>query len=228
MARRRKPAKPKTVNYELIARDTVVGHPMYALLDSLVDKHHPELRDARIALAWAFGWRPDADGHVTLGRCKRATDLDREFAAYDFIILLRRAFWTHDRVTEAQRAALLDHELCHGALKHDARGEPVEDERGRKVYRTRRHSIEEFTEIVERHGMWTADLESFFGALRRAALAEYRPCLEACKDTPGWVPIVDEDNVRRMTRCACFVRWAQSRAEIREEQPALLAAAANG
>src|SRR4051812_28649729 len=122
----RKPGtrKPKTVSYELIQRDTVVGHPMYELLDRLVQAHHDELRPAQIALAWCTSWKADVDGHVTIGKCRKASDLDRELVAYDFIVLLSRSFWLDLRVNDVQRAALLDHELCHAAVKYDERGEP--------------------------------------------------------------------------------------------------------
>jgi Putative phage metallopeptidase len=208
-----RPAKPRTVSYELIARDDdVLGHPMYKMLDSLVSAHHHDLRDARIALAWCTSWKPDVDGRVTLGKCRKASDLDRELAAFDFVILLRRAFWRADQVTDAQRRALLDHELCHGARQFDSAGEPVEDERGRPVYRMRKHDIEEFTEIVERHGCYKADLERFAAALRAAGVPAFQPC-EKCAETPGWVYVEDLTGTRRVQRCSCFVAYADQRAE---------------
>jgi hypothetical protein len=161
-------AKPKTVSYRLLYPASDEGRPLYALLAELVELHHEDLREARIAIAWCTSWKPDVDGIVTLGKCKKASDLDRELAAWDFIILLRAAFWRDPQVTDHQRRALLDHELEHATLKYDARGEPVEDERGRKVYRTRKHSIEDFTSIVERYGCYRSDLEQFARALDRA------------------------------------------------------------
>jgi len=173
MARRgRKPAGPKKVSYELIPRDTDIGKPMYALLDELVEKYHDDVQYARVALAWCTSWRADVDGHQILGKCKRASDLDRELADFDFVILLQRSFWNSISVTPAQRAALLDHELCHAAPKLDKYGDYLEDERGRRVYRTRKHDIEEFTAIVERHGVWKRDLERFAAALHRSAQGE--------------------------------------------------------
>ena len=54
MRRRRGPANPKKVSYELIPQDSVTGHPMYALLDELVTAHHSE-RDGRcIGAAMSF------------------------------------------------------------------------------------------------------------------------------------------------------------------------------
>src|SRR5437762_245964 len=85
--------KRKAIAYELIVQGSETGTPMYALCRQLVAQHHAELRDARIALAWATAWKPDVDGRLTLGKCKKASDLDRELMAYDFVILLNRHFW---------------------------------------------------------------------------------------------------------------------------------------
>lgn len=153
--------KPKKISYRLIDRNEGAGTGMYALLDRLVADHHDDLTEARIALAWNTAWKPDPDGRCTLGKCRKATDLDRELAAYDFVIILRRDFWEHDKVTELQRTALLDHELMHAATRVDKDGEPVVDERGRPVYRIRKHDIEEFGAIVARYGLWKRDLQWF-------------------------------------------------------------------
>ncbi len=201
--------KAKKVHYELIERGSIVGHGMYQLLDDLVASHHPELRDARVALAWCTSWKPDPDGRLVLGKCKRASDLDREFAPFDFVILLLHGFWTHEKVTATQRAALLDHELCHAAVKHDEHGGEMRDERGRIVYRTRKHDIEEFTEIVDRYGTYTRDLEVFARALKRDAAAPFTPCA-LCRDTPGWVR-VGENSVRE---CECWKRQRALRLEV--------------
>jgi hypothetical protein len=205
--RRRRSAKPRSVSYELIPHDSVIGHPMYALLHELVKAHHEDLRDARIALAWCTSWRRDADGHLTIGKAKKASDLDRELAAWDFIILLNRTHWMDLRVPEAHRQALLDHELCHCALKYDTTGEPMEDVRGRKIWRTRKHDVEEFSAIVKRHGCYKADLEAFATALGHQKREPFKPC-ETCADSPGWVPVL-VDGVACVKRCECYVRYVE-------------------
>lgn len=203
---------PKKVNYQFIPRDSDIGRTMYPLLDQLVEAHHNELIDARIALAWGLAWKPDVDGRVTLGMCKKATDLDRELAAFDFVIILRKEFWQSLRVTAQQRAALLDHELMHACVKYDEAGQPVVDERGRTVYRVRKHDLEEFAAIVERHGLWKKDLETFAAALVRhrperliAARAQAKLGIDTCSDCGGstWRQIVDEAGVPRVERCRC-------------------------
>ena len=62
----------------------------------------------------------------------------------------------------------MDHELCHASVRCDKNsGEPMVDERNRLIYRIRKHDIEEFADIVERHGTYKRDLELFAQALRR-------------------------------------------------------------
>jgi len=163
--------KRKKVSYQLIKRDSDAGRPIYAMLKDLIEQHHEELTNARLAVAWNLSWKPDADGRVTLGKCKKASDLDRELAAFDFVILLQAEFWQDAEVTEDQRRALLDHELCHATVKLDETGEPARDERDRIVYRIRKHDVEEFSEIVRRHGCYKRDLEQFAAALRRSKQA---------------------------------------------------------
>lgn len=167
--------KPKPVNYQLIKPNTLSGQRLYPMLNELIEKHHEDLTNARIALAWNLSWKPDVDGRVTLGKCKRASDLDRELADYDFVIILRQEFMEDAAVEDWQRVALLDHELSHAALKYDPKtGEPVEDERGRKVYRMVKHDIEEFSSVVARHGIYKRDLEHFAMALQQSK-AKQRP-----------------------------------------------------
>jgi hypothetical protein len=168
MTKSKRGKKAKKVSYELIDRHSEVGGPIYSLLEELVVAHHEDLLDARIALAWCMSWRPDVDGRQTLGKCMKATDLHRELAPFDFVILLNREFYTHARVTAHHRRALLDHELNHAARQHDAKGEPLVDERGRPVYRLRKHDLEEFAVIAERYGCWKGDLVVFAQALERA------------------------------------------------------------
>ena len=166
--RTRKPKGLKRVNYKIIDSKSDAGVRLYGILHDLVVKFHPELSHARIALAWALGWKSDVDGRVTLGRMKKASDLDRELVPYDFILLLSRTFVEDATVSDAQRTALIDHELCHATIKLDKTGEPELDERDRRMYRLRKHDLEEFSEIAERHGCWKRDIEHFAVSLRRS------------------------------------------------------------
>src|SRR5690242_15647453 len=90
MTKRKTARKPKKLAYALIDRMTDPGRGMHILLNELVEQHHDDLREARIALAWNLAWAPDVDGRVILGKAMKASDLDRELAPYDFVIQLQQ------------------------------------------------------------------------------------------------------------------------------------------
>ena len=170
-----KDAKQKKLSYRLIEREDDAGAKIYGLMDELVVQYHEDLAQANIALAWNLSWKPDLDGRATLGKCRKVGSLDRELMEYDFVIILLREFWDSSDVTDEQRRALLDHELCHGAVVKDKNGDPVEDERGRKLYRTRKHDIEEFSQVVERHGTYKHELEKFAQAIQKSRQGKLFP-----------------------------------------------------
>lgn len=170
--------EPKKLTYKLIEPESDAGLSMYAMLEELIVIYHEDLAQARIALAWNLTWKPDVDGRVQIGKCKKSSDLDRELMEFDFVIILNREFWQEKLVEDSQRRALLDHELCHGAMKLDVDGEPVEDESERKVYRIRKHDVEEFTGVIARHGCYKRDLEEFAAALRKSK----QPILEGLEE----------------------------------------------
>lgn len=80
--------------------------------------------------------------------------------------VLNKEFW--DQFDDEKRLALMDHELCHAAAALDSEYAQKYDERGRRVWRVRKHDIEEFRDVVKRHGCYKSDLEEFAKALRDA------------------------------------------------------------
>ncbi len=188
--RRMRAPKPKTgkkVSYKLIERDTEVGRAMYARLDEeLGQDHHEDIQRARIVLAWCTSWRPDVDGRVVLGKCRRMTELEREFHRFDFCILLNQAWWYDLKVTDEQRVAILDHELCHASPVIDDRtNEQKTDERGRLLWRMRKHDVEDFHGVLQRRGTYKRDVELAYRALRQAAVGGFSSCGTCNSD--GWV-----------------------------------------
>jgi hypothetical protein len=138
----------------------------YKLLTQAVNDWHLELANCRIILAWRCNWKHNTDGHLVLGMCVRASELQKELAAYDFVILLNREVWEDAEFTTEKKLALIDHELCHAApaISEDD-GTQKLDSKGRLQWRIRQHDIEEFRGVVERHGCYKADLERFARAL---------------------------------------------------------------
>lgn len=152
-----KPKKRKKVTVQLI-KEKHAGETTepYKILAELLSANHGHLADAKIGLAWRMGWRSNPDGILTLGQCRKRGDLDRELDGFDFVILLNKEAWPV--LNEKSKRALLDHELCHANIVIDANGEPKKNDRDRLVCRIRKHDVEEFRQIVERHGAWTQDL----------------------------------------------------------------------
>ena len=160
--------KPKKVLFELISPEQVFlsGQP-YELLAEIRAEHHFDVAEAKVALAWRKGTKPNADGKIVLGRCVKATDLQRELIDYDFVIVLNKEFWEDPEFSREKKLALLDHELCHAARAVDSDGSPMIDSKNRPVWRVRGHDVEEFEEVVARHGVWKRDLERFAEAIAK-------------------------------------------------------------
>jgi hypothetical protein len=171
----------KRSTYEVIDREA--ASDLYDLMEELRGEYHDDLEGASIALAWRHGWKADPDGRVILGQMKKAADLDRQLHDFDFILLLNFEVWSHVEFSEAQKRALLDHELCHGARALDADREPRYTPDGRAVYRIRKHTIEEFHEIVERHGQWKGDIQTFVERAMAAGIPEQLTIHERIVDT---------------------------------------------
>lgn len=163
-------ARSKKVNFVLIPEVSEDGERRradeYVLLDRIAADWHPHLADALILLAWRVGWSEDKDGKLILGQCKKASDLGKELREHDFVILLNKEAW--ETLSDSQREALLDHELSHCAVSLDDKGKPRKDDRGRTVYRLRKHDIEDFTAVIRRHGCYKRDLEDFVHAALEA------------------------------------------------------------
>ena len=157
MPKEHKEEKLKSVRVVLIEE----GKSPYVILEKMRRRYHPELRKARIALAWRLSNKPDKDGHIVLGKCHKASDLQRELAQYDYVILLNKEAWNNEKFDKKKKYALMDHEMCHARPLLDKGGKIRKDERGRYCWRMRDHDIEEFHEIVDRHGIWKRDLEIF-------------------------------------------------------------------
>lgn len=217
--RRPKVKGGKKVSYTLIEKHTQVGQAMYARLTAVrEDPAHQEIQQARIALAWCTSWKPNVDGLVILGKCKKATELDRELAPYDFVILLNQAWWYDVKTTDEFRDAVIDHELCHAAPQLDPRTlEQVRDERNRPVWRTRKHDVEEFIGVIQRRGVYRRNLELAYAAARRHALGGFVSCGECSQD--GWRQVEGG----KAQRCQCFLAW-QARVD-GVQAPAAMAAA---
>lgn len=179
--------RPPTVAYTLLTDHTASA--MYRRLRELIDRYHGELREARIALGFCTAWKLDVDGIQKLGMARRASDLDRELHAWDFVLLFNREFWEHPQTTAIVRDALLDHELTHCTVRRDPETHaPMENDRGKILYRIRKHDLEEFTVIVQRYGIYRHEIDAM---ARACAIALQQPKLPLEEERSGAAPDAD-------------------------------------
>lgn len=159
--------KPRKLPYQIITpEETILAGQPYELLAEVRAEQHFDCAEARIALAWRKGLKPNVDGRLILGQCVKLNDLQREMVPFDYVIVLNKEVWEDPEFDRAKKLALLDHEMCHTAPALDADGDKVRDTKGRLCWRLRGHDIEEFYGIVERHGCYKRDLQKFAEALR--------------------------------------------------------------
>lgn len=167
--RPRTPRAPKVriAKYDLINPNEKPASQPYKLLAEVRKEWHEDTREARIALAWVRNVKPDADGHILLGKCVKAGELQKELVEWDFVILLNKDTWDAKEFSVEKKTALIDHEMCHVGSMEDKNGEPRVDAKGRRVWRVVSHDIEEFNAIVRRHGCYKSDLERFAETLMK-------------------------------------------------------------
>jgi len=166
MAKAKKTRSRKRVTVKLLERKHAGKvTEAYKLMEDLIATKRADLKEAKIAIGWRFGWHADADGRLRLGQMRKASDLDRAFKDFDFVMLLNHQAWNTSGIIAAnKRAVVIYHELCHAMPAMDANGEQKRDEEGRWVWRTRKHDIEEFQEVVAVYGCHSHELESFAAA----------------------------------------------------------------
>lgn len=143
MPKQRKPKKVGPTDY-------AESSEAAAIASALIEKHHDHLAKATIRYleARTAGSR---HGKPLAGKALKMSGLLKHFGKADFIIVLDREHW--GAMTPEQRAALVDHELCHCGVKHTDAGEVR--------YSIKGHDVEEFKAIIERHGLWQLDLVDF-------------------------------------------------------------------
>lgn len=159
-------AKRRT--YELLTDDSPLFAEVMGAVDTVRSQWHHDTASARVAVLWKHGVKPNRDGKLMLGQMGVAGALERELHSYDAKLILNFAAWP--TLSELQRLALCDHEFCHLSVDYDKHGDPKYHIDGCQKFRLRGHFIEEFPEVVERHGLWKSDVVTFARVCRTAQL----------------------------------------------------------
>jgi hypothetical protein len=123
----------------------------YRIMEAIIATDRKDLAHLKIGIAWHTGWRQDADGVKTHGKCLKRSDLDRSLDGYDAMIVLNEKSWL--AFGEEDKLRLITHELEHIQIASDKNGEPLIDDKGRQVIRLRRHDVADFACIIARFGL---------------------------------------------------------------------------
>ncbi|HYQ69657.1 putative metallopeptidase [Actinophytocola sp.] len=143
----------------------------------LIGKHHEHLNRHDVRVRCLFR-DPAARSHGRLvygkaskvsGRTAYLVGLEHndrldDDGPVDFF-LIEIAYDPWQGLTERQRIALVDHELCHLEV------ELPEDSDKDRTLSLRGHDLEEFTEVVKRHGLWRPSVAEFTQVAKSAQLA---------------------------------------------------------
>jgi hypothetical protein len=140
------------------------------IAENLIDKFHPHLSDAKDVIEYylRYGTAEWA------GKAKKCTAFERHVTGRNLFIFINSEAW--EALKHPQRVALIDHELCHFVRENE---EYYDDFAQRLVTRwadakdpdswhLRDHDVEEFSEVIARHGLWEQGIERFAVAVRNA------------------------------------------------------------
>jgi hypothetical protein len=153
-----------------------VAHEVRALAQDLIREHHTHLLDANLLYVFTDQKRKRCD-RVRLGSAAKMNALQRFLASGmdsvedgpDFVILIGAFEW--GTLGKDARNALVDHELSHCALfvkeAPEVRGDPATWRRIKPTesrddfddwrWGMRGHDLEEFADVIRRHGFWRHD-----------------------------------------------------------------------
>lgn len=120
----------------------------------IIEKYHPHLAEASIA----FVFRSEAGSSMGKFVIAKASKFPEKLKPlvdtdYDFLIWVSEEDW--NKFDYEKRCALIDHELCHCGGNIDDGWTMVA------------HDVEEFSEIIERHGLWRKELNDMVDAAEK-------------------------------------------------------------
>ena len=171
-----KPTKQKRVTIEPAERMNA-GRVIlpYRVMEGLLKDKCEHLADASIAIAWRKGW-PAVEDRIKLGQLKLASDCDRAYKEYDFLLLLNSEVYRNGVASEESLTMTIHHLLLRGAPALDKEGEQKTDEKDRLCWKTRKPPIVEFPEIIKEYGLektigLTADAVAAINDSKRPLLA---------------------------------------------------------
>ena len=142
--------KPKKNSGKKVEKSPVQYDPADTVEDlakNLIRKHHTELVNTKIAYLFK-NKTIKAKGREVIAFVSKCSGIVKALSDYDVVMIV--SYPSFQNLTDAQKLAVIDHELTHLLVDEDSTGAP-------KV-RMIAHDVEEFSSIIERHGLYLEDL----------------------------------------------------------------------
>lgn len=132
------------------------------LAAKIIPQYHDHLKTAKIRYLFSSK-AMKKQGRVIAGKAQTAAALVGYFGRCDFVVTISLFEWS--TMDLATKRALVDHELCHCFFK-------VNEKSGERTWTIRAHDVEEFNQIVERHRLWSPDVQNFATVMQQMGLFE--------------------------------------------------------
>jgi predicted metallopeptidase len=158
----------------------------------LIREHHPELVSLDIVYLWS-NRNMQKGGKEIIAKICKASALIKSLTGHDVIVIA--SYPQFQSLTDKQKRACIDHELCHVLIDEDVAGTP-------KV-KIVAHDVEEFGAVIERHGLYMSDLTMLGRVVRKVLIREANGAKKVVKLRPGEDPVeraieeheIDEDEL---------------------------------
>lgn len=148
------------------------AHEVADVAEEIIKKHHPHLVDA--IEKGLIGFYFKSGNNDWAGKAKKCTAFERFTTGCMLFVFIDNDAWKV--FNEKQKEALVDHELCHFTRMKEEKFNPdtqkmefvwadAEDPDNWKI---REHDVEEFSDVIVRHGLWETGIERFALAVRNA------------------------------------------------------------
>lgn len=129
------------------------------LVEQIIHLDFELLEDARIGVLMRDEAQVLPNGNVVLGKARKVSEEDKTLLQLDFILTFAGDWW--ERLTDHQRAALVDHELRH--LRFEVSdGKPKTGMNG--------HDFEAFNGNIAKYGPWWPNAQETVRALSQMPL----------------------------------------------------------
>lgn len=118
------------------------------LASELISKYHGHLVNAKIEYCFRIKkW--EKNGKPVPGKTEKTSVFWQELTGIDFCIIVNEQYWHELR--RFQKEAVLDHLLCFCGFDNE--------EDGGIKYVKAKPEVEEFADVIRRHGCWTQEMQ---------------------------------------------------------------------